>query len=35
MPKITIPGFGYLATFFDTEGNVMGVWDTDQNAQMG
>jgi predicted enzyme related to lactoylglutathione lyase len=34
MPKTTIPGFGYLATFLDTEGNVMGLWETDPNAQM-
>ena len=34
MPKTTIPGFGYLATFLDTEGNVMGLWETDPNSQM-
>ena len=32
MPKTTIPGFGYLATFIDTEGNPMGLWETDPNA---
>jgi hypothetical protein len=32
MPKMTIPGFGYLATFQDTEGNVLGLWETDPTA---
>jgi len=34
MPKTTIPGFGYLATFLDTEGNVLGLWNTDESAKM-
>jgi len=34
MPKTTIPGFGYLATFLDTEGNVLGLWHTDESAKM-
>lgn len=34
MPKTTIPGFGYLATFLDTEGNTLGLWETDPNAKM-
>jgi hypothetical protein len=34
MPKMTVPGFGYLATFLDTEGNTMGLWETDENAEM-
>ena len=34
MPKTTIPGFGYLATFLDTEGNTLGLWETDPDAQM-
>ena len=33
MPKTTIPGFGYLATFLDTEGNRLGLWETDENAK--
>lgn len=32
MPKTTIPGFGYLATFLDTEGNKIGLWTTDETA---
>jgi predicted enzyme related to lactoylglutathione lyase len=32
MPKTTIPGFGYLAVFLDTERNVLGLWETDENA---
>jgi predicted enzyme related to lactoylglutathione lyase len=34
MPKTTIPGFGYLATFLDTEGNVLGLWHTDESTKM-
>ena len=34
MPKTTIPGFGYLATFIDTEGNILGLWKTDETAKM-
>jgi len=34
MPKTTIPGFGYLATFLDSEGNTLGLWETDSSAQM-
>ena len=34
MPKTTIPGFGYLAVFLDTENNTLGLWETDPNAQM-
>ena len=34
MPKTTIPGFGYLATFLDTEGNILGLWKTDETAKM-
>ena len=32
MPKMTVPGFGYLATFLDTEKNMLGLWETDSNA---
>jgi len=34
MPKTTIPGFGYLATFLDSEGNTLGLWETDSSAQV-
>jgi predicted enzyme related to lactoylglutathione lyase len=34
MPKTTIPRFGYLAVFLDTENNSLGIWETDSNAQM-
>ena len=34
MPKTAIPGFGYLATFIDTGGNVMGLWETEPDATM-
>ena len=34
MPKTTIPGFGYLAVFLDTENNSLGLWETDPNAKM-
>jgi len=34
MPKTTVPGFGYLAVFLDTENNSLGLWKTDSNAQM-
>ena len=34
MPKTTIPGFGYLATFLDTEENILGLWETDESAKM-
>jgi uncharacterized protein len=32
MPKMPVPGFGYLATFQDTEGNTLGLWETNSNA---
>ncbi len=34
MPKTTVPGFGYLTVFLDTENNSLGLWETDSNAQM-
>lgn len=34
MPKTPIPGFGYLATFLDTEGNTLGLWKTDETVKM-
>jgi predicted enzyme related to lactoylglutathione lyase len=33
MPKTTIPGFGYLAVFLDSENNPLGLWETDSKAQ--
>jgi predicted enzyme related to lactoylglutathione lyase len=33
MPKTPIPGVGYFAYCEDTEGNVFGVMQTDQNAK--
>ena len=32
MPRTTIPGFGYLVTFLDTEGNALGLWETEESA---
>jgi predicted enzyme related to lactoylglutathione lyase len=32
-PKMTVPGWGYLATCLDTEGNVFGLWQEDRNAR--
>ncbi len=33
-PKMTIPGWGYLATCLDTEGNVFGLWQADKEANL-
>ena len=33
MLKTTITGFGYLATFIDTEGNILRIWETDPTSQ--
>ncbi|WP_284980263.1 VOC family protein [Arthrobacter sp. fls2-241-R2A-200] len=30
--KETIPGMGYYAYFKDTEGNILGVWQSDESA---
>ena len=32
LPKMAVPGFGYLAVCTDTEGNTFGVWQEDANA---
>lgn len=32
-PKMPVPGWGYLATATDTEGNLFGLWEDDENAQ--
>lgn len=31
-PKMTVPGWGYLAICLDTEGNTFGLWQEDPNA---
>ena len=31
-PKMTVPGWGYLATCTDTEGNTFGLWQQDEKA---
>lgn len=31
-PKDAVPGMGYFAYFKDTEGNIMGLWQTDSSA---
>jgi len=32
MPKMPVPGWGYLTTCLDTEGNYFGLWQEDKNA---
>jgi uncharacterized protein len=32
-PKMTVPGWGYLAVCVDTEGNTFGLWQVDSNAK--
>ena len=32
-PKMTVPGFGYLAVCVDTEGNTFGLWQEDSSAR--
>jgi uncharacterized protein len=34
MPKMAIPGVGYLAYCVDTEGNIFGIFQADQAAQL-
>jgi predicted enzyme related to lactoylglutathione lyase len=31
--KMTVPGWGYLAICFDTEENMFGLWQEDENAK--
>ena len=31
-PKEAVPGMGYFAYFKDTEGNILGLWQTDSTA---
>ncbi|MDD1652061.1 MAG: VOC family protein [Methanomicrobiales archaeon] len=33
MPKMPVPGFGYLASLVDTEGNPFGLWQEDPKAR--
>jgi uncharacterized protein len=33
MPKMPVPGWGYLTTCIDTEGNPFGIWQEDKNAR--
>jgi len=30
--KTAVPGFGYFAVCLDTEGNALGIWETDEGA---
>ena len=32
VPKISVPGWGHMATCIDTEGNPFGLWQDDKNA---
>ena len=32
-PKMTVPGWGYLAVCVDTEGNTFGLWQEDRSAK--
>ncbi len=32
VPKLSVPGFGYMVTCLDTEGNTFGLWQDDKNA---
>ena len=32
-PKMTVPGWGYLAICMDTENNMFGLWEDDKDAQ--
>jgi uncharacterized protein len=33
VPKMSVPGMGYLAVCIDTENNAFGIWETDENAK--
>jgi predicted enzyme related to lactoylglutathione lyase len=33
MPKSPVPGMGYFAICNDTEGNVFGLWESDESAE--
>jgi uncharacterized protein len=33
VPKMAVPGMGYLAVCIDTENNAFGIWETNKNAK--
>lgn len=33
VPKSPVPGWGYTAVCLDTEGNVFGLWETDEDVK--
>ena len=33
VPKMAVPGMGYLAVCLDTENNAFGIWETNENAK--
>jgi hypothetical protein len=33
MPRMAVPGWGYLAICFDTEDNMFGLWQEDRGAK--
>ena len=33
MPRMAVPGWGYLAICFDTEDNMFGLWQEDRSAK--
>ena len=33
MPRMAVPGWGYLAVCFDTEDNMFGLWQEDRSAK--
>jgi predicted enzyme related to lactoylglutathione lyase len=33
VPKMAVPGMGWFAVCTDTEGNALGLWQTDNNAR--
>src|SRR3712207_2024570 len=33
VPKIAVPGMGYLAICLDTENNAFGIWETNESAK--
>ena len=33
MPRMAVPGWGYLAICFDTEDNMLGLWQEDRSAK--
>ncbi len=32
LPKVPVPGFGWLAQFKDPEGNILALWQSDRSA---